>query len=74
MQSASAASPGRFEMRDNRSGEQIQAEMIELLKEQTETVEKEVYGGLTQFEEQEYGVRKERIDELQAELHIRRIA
>ena len=52
-------------------GEEIQAEMIQLLKQQTETVEKEVFGGLTDREEQEYGERKERISELQTKLHIK---
>ncbi len=46
-------------------GEEIQAEMIQLLKQQTEAVEKEVFGGLTDTEEQEYGERKERISDLQ---------
>ena len=52
-------------------GEEIQAEMIQLLKQQTEAVEKEVFGGLTDTEEQEYGARKERISELQTKLHIK---
>jgi hypothetical protein len=52
-------------------GEEIQAEMIQLLKLQTEAVEKEVFGGLTDAEEQEYGERKERISELQTMLHIK---
>jgi hypothetical protein len=52
-------------------GEEIQAEMIQLLKQQTEAVEKEVFGGLTDTEEQEYGERKERISELQTKLHIK---
>ena len=52
-------------------GEEIQAEMIQLLKQQTEAVEKEVFGGLTDTEEQEYSQRKERISELQTELHIK---
>ena len=52
-------------------GEEIQAEMIQLLKQQTEAVEKEVFGGLTDAEEQEYGERKERISELQTKLHIK---
>ena len=52
-------------------GEEIQAEMIQLLKQQTETVEKEVFGGLTDREEQEYGERKQRISELQTKLHIK---
>ena len=52
-------------------GEEIQAEMIQLLKQQTEAVEKEVFGGLTDTEEHEYSERKERISELQSKLHIR---
>jgi hypothetical protein len=52
-------------------GEEIQAEMIQLLKQQTEAVEKEVFGGLTDAEEQEYSERKERISELQIKLHIK---
>jgi len=52
-------------------GEEIQAEMIQLLKQQTEAVEKEVFGGLTDTEEQEYSERKERISELQTKLHIK---
>jgi hypothetical protein len=52
-------------------GEEIQAEMIQLLKQQTEAVEKEVFGGLTDTEEQEYRERKERISDLQTKLHIR---
>jgi hypothetical protein len=52
-------------------GEEIQAEMIQLLKQQTEAVEKEVFGGLTDTEEQEYSERKERISELQTQLHIK---
>jgi hypothetical protein len=52
-------------------GEEIQAEMIQLLKQQTEAVEKEVFGGLSDAEQQEYGKRKERIFELQTKLHIK---
>ena len=52
-------------------GDEIQAEMIQLLKQQTEAVEKEVFGGLTDTEEQEYSERKERISELQTKLHIK---
>ena len=52
-------------------GEEIQAEMIQLLKQQTEAVEKEVFGGLTDAEAQEYSERKERISELQTKLHIK---
>ena len=52
-------------------GAEIQAEMIQLLKQQTEAVEKEVFGGLTDAEAQEYSDRKERISELQSQLHIK---
>ena len=52
-------------------GEEIQVEMIQLLKQQTEAVEKEVFGGLTDAEQQEYGERKERISELQTKLRIK---
>ena len=52
-------------------GDEIQAEMIQLLKQQTDAVEKEVFGGLTDREEQEYSERKERISELQTQLHIK---
>src|SRR6267143_5855372 len=52
-------------------GEEIQTEMIQLLKQQNEAVEKEVFGGLTDTEEQEYSERKERISELQTKLHIK---
>ncbi len=55
-------------------GEELQAEMIQLLKEQTSAVEKEVFGGLTEVEELAYEQRKERIFELQTELDIKRAA
>jgi hypothetical protein len=55
-------------------GEELQAEMIQLLKEQTAAVEKEVFGGLTEGEELAYEQRKERIFELQTELDIKRAA
>jgi len=55
-------------------GEELQTEMIQLLKEQTAAVEKEVFGGLTEVEELAYEQRKERIFELQTELDIKRAA
>jgi hypothetical protein len=51
--------------------QELQAEMIQLLKEQTAAVEKEVFGGLTAVEEVAYEHRKERISELQTELDIK---
>jgi hypothetical protein len=48
--------------------EQLRAKFIELVKEQTETLEKQVFGGLTDNEMRDYRRRQERIRDLRNQL------
>jgi hypothetical protein len=48
--------------------DELQAKFIELVKEQTETLEKQVFGGLTESEMRDYRERQESIRDLQDKL------
>ena len=49
--------------------EELQAKFMELVREQTKTLEKQVFGGLTDSEMRDYERRQESLRDLQDKLH-----